>query len=179
MAHIVPVREFETAADMQAHAAALRAKAFTPKPQPAPLPKPPLPKAEVAHEPEQPASPELTQRVDGLYSLKDMVRATAYCSGIRRHHLIGQSRLAEIVKARQIGFWLAHNFTGKSLPQIGGAFGGRHHTTALHGIRRVDAVIASADLSFVDDPLIMGFRLWGLSWPTPAKAPFTLARLGS
>lgn len=46
------------------------------------------------------------------------------------------------IKARMIYFYAASALTGRSLDQIAVACGGRHHTTALHGIQRVTAVPA-------------------------------------
>lgn len=50
--------------------------------------------------------------------------------------LVGDRRSARIARPRQEGYWLASKLTGCSLAQIGAYFGGRDHTTILHGIRR-------------------------------------------
>jgi chromosomal replication initiator protein len=38
---------------------------------------------------------------------------------------------------RQVAMYLTRELTKRSLPAIGEAFGGRHHTTVLHAIRTV------------------------------------------
>ena len=38
---------------------------------------------------------------------------------------------------RQIAMFLSKELTGNSLPQIGRDFGGRHHTTILHAVRKI------------------------------------------
>jgi len=39
---------------------------------------------------------------------------------------------------RQVAMYLCKKLTGKSLPAIGGAFGGKHHTTVLHAVRKIE-----------------------------------------
>jgi chromosomal replication initiator protein len=41
---------------------------------------------------------------------------------------------------RQIAMYLCKVLTNSSLPEIGRSFGGKHHTTVLHSIRKVEAV---------------------------------------
>ena len=39
---------------------------------------------------------------------------------------------------RQIAMYLSKSLTNASLPQIGRSFGGKHHSTVIHSIRKVD-----------------------------------------
>ena len=41
---------------------------------------------------------------------------------------------------RQVAMYLCRNLIDKSLPAIGTAFGGKHHTTVLHAIRKIEAM---------------------------------------
>jgi chromosomal replication initiator protein len=50
-------------------------------------------------------------------------------------------RTARIVRARQVGMYLAKVLTGRSLPEIGRRFGGRDHTTVLHAVRKIAAKV--------------------------------------
>jgi chromosomal replication initiator protein len=52
--------------------------------------------------------------------------------------LFSKKRTRVIVRPRQIAMWLAKNLTTMSYPAIGGAFGGRDHTTVLHAVRTID-----------------------------------------
>ncbi|MFB3094920.1 MAG: helix-turn-helix domain-containing protein, partial [Candidatus Acidiferrales bacterium] len=45
-----------------------------------------------------------------------------------------------IAYPRQVAMFLARQLTGASLPEIGRAFGGKHHTTVLHSIRKITAL---------------------------------------
>jgi hypothetical protein len=53
-------------------------------------------------------------------------------------------RTARIVRARQVGMYLAKVLTGRSLPEIGRRFGGRDHTTVLHAVRKIAAKVEFA-----------------------------------
>jgi len=41
---------------------------------------------------------------------------------------------------RQVAMYLCKRLTSKSLPAIGAAFGGKHHTTVLHAIRKIEGM---------------------------------------
>ena len=51
--------------------------------------------------------------------------------------LLSKSRSRSIARPRQIAMSLAKDFTEKSLPEIGKAFGGRNHTTVIHACKKV------------------------------------------
>jgi len=44
----------------------------------------------------------------------------------------------KIVYPRQIAMYLIKELTHSSLPEIGRMFGGKHHTTVLHSIHKID-----------------------------------------
>lgn len=52
-----------------------------------------------------------------------------------------KTRTRLIVIARQLSMYLAKNICGKSLSEIGRAFGGRDHTTVLHACRTVEDLL--------------------------------------
>ncbi len=54
---------------------------------------------------------------------------------IQLNELISPRRSREVVRARHECFWRLKKETSLSFPQIGRYFGGRDHTTVLHGIR--------------------------------------------
>jgi chromosomal replication initiator protein len=43
-----------------------------------------------------------------------------------------------VVEPRQIAMYLAKELTHASLPEIGRAFGGKHHTTVIHSINKIE-----------------------------------------
>lgn len=102
-----------------------------------------------------------------LTTLTFLVRLVPEVTGVHAADLRSERRNAPIVKARQILYWLARRYTQHSLPRIGEKAGGRDHTSVLHGIRRVDAVIAMLGLApeSGDDARAWAHALWSASWP--------------
>lgn len=70
-------------------------------------------------------------------SLEEIISVTAQNFGFIAADLRGKKRTARINKARQVAMYLCRELTEASLPQIGDVFGGRSHTTILHGIEKV------------------------------------------
>lgn len=68
-------------------------------------------------------------------SLRRVIGAAARLHGLTNADLIGPSRRRRVAHARGMAMYLARTLTAKSLQAIGRAFGGRDHTTVLHGIR--------------------------------------------
>src|SRR2546425_22194 len=60
--------------------------------------------------------------------------------GLREHDLKMRSNSKAIVFPRQIAMYLAKQLTAASLPEIGRQFGGKHHTTVLHSIHKIDTL---------------------------------------
>ena len=59
--------------------------------------------------------------------------------------MVSKRRTAEIALARQVAMYLARELAGLSLKQIGMRFGGRDHTTVLHAIQKVEAMMKADD----------------------------------
>jgi chromosomal replication initiator protein len=59
--------------------------------------------------------------------------------------LVGPSRAATPVRARQLAIYLCRELTEFSLSQIGREFNGRDHTTILNAVRRVDERLEADD----------------------------------
>ncbi len=63
---------------------------------------------------------------------------TASYFGLSIDDLCGTSRSRVLVTARQIAMYLAKHLTEASLPEIGRQFGGKHHTTVLHSVDKIE-----------------------------------------
>ena len=74
---------------------------------------------------------------DKLVTIDNIQRTVAEYFKIRVADLLSKRRSRSIARPRQIAMALAKELTSHSLPEIGDAFGGRDHTTVLHGCRRV------------------------------------------
>lgn len=71
-----------------------------------------------------------------------VVMAVAEHFALDMNDMRSDSRSAHIAYARHIAMFMARKLTTKSLPAIGKVFGGRDHTTILHGIRKIERHIA-------------------------------------
>ncbi|MDK2881897.1 MAG: chromosomal replication initiator protein [Bacillota bacterium] len=58
---------------------------------------------------------------------------------LRPEDLKAKRRTRAVAEARQIAMYLARELTDASLPKIGDEFGGRDHTTVLHGCEKIAA----------------------------------------
>ncbi len=81
-------------------------------------------------------------------SVEEIQQRVAEGFGISRAELVGSSRAATPLRARQVAIFLTRELTDLSLPQIGRLYGGRDHSTVLNSLRRVEASLAEdADLA--------------------------------
>ena len=55
--------------------------------------------------------------------------------------LTGPSRRQPLARQRQIAMYVCREHTGLSLPRIGAAFGGRDHTTVMHAVDKIKALL--------------------------------------
>jgi chromosomal replication initiator protein len=74
-------------------------------------------------------------------SAEEIQQRVAEGFGISRAELVGSSRAATPLRARQVAIFLTREMTDLSLPQIGRLYGGRDHSTVLNSLRRVEAGI--------------------------------------
>ena len=75
-----------------------------------------------------------------LVSIENIQKTVADYYKIRVADLLSKKRSRSIARPRQVAMALAKELTNHSLPEIGDAFGGRDHTTVLHGCRRIEGL---------------------------------------
>jgi chromosomal replication initiator protein len=63
--------------------------------------------------------------------------------GLRPQDLKMRSNARTVAFPRQIAMYLAKQLTAASLPEIGRQFGGKHHTTVLHSINKIEQLLRS------------------------------------
>ncbi len=71
-------------------------------------------------------------------TIESIQRAVAEQFGMRTGELKQKNNSRQIVVPRQIAMYLAKQMTEASLPEIGRQFGGKHHTTVMHSIAKID-----------------------------------------
>ena len=80
---------------------------------------------------------------DIVASAYKVITAELILDAVAKHYrvkiseLLGKKRTRNIARPRQVAMSLTKDLTSLSLPAIGEAFGGRDHTTVMHGIKAV------------------------------------------
>ena len=87
--------------------------------------------------------------------IADCLKVVEEAFGVTRGDLLSARRGREVARPRQVAYWLAKKVTLHSLPEIGRAIGGRHHTTIMAGVKRVEIIRAmDAEFSSLTDSLL-------------------------
>ena len=76
-------------------------------------------------------------------SVEEIQRKVSEHYNIRLSDIIGPKRLRAYARPRQVAMYLCKHHTSRSLPEIGRRFGGRDHTTIMHGVKRIEELKAS------------------------------------
>ena len=71
-------------------------------------------------------------------TIEAIQRTVAEHFGMKIPELKQKNNSRQIVVPRQIAMYLAKQMTEASLPEIGRQFGGKHHTTVMHSIAKID-----------------------------------------
>ena len=75
-------------------------------------------------------------------TVEEIQQQVAVAFGISRAELVGSTRAATPLRARQMAILLTREMTDLSLPQIGRLYGGRDHSTVINSLRRAEAKLA-------------------------------------
>jgi hypothetical protein len=85
-------------------------------------------------------SEELQRTID---LIRKRVCAEFHLAEVRDPNLTARSHRQIYAFPRQLAMYIARHVTGASLQEIGRHFGGRHHTTVLHSINKVEQILQS------------------------------------
>ena len=80
---------------------------------------------------------DLVRAYDRRLTIDEIQRKVAEHYNIRLADMLSPRRARTIARPRQIAMFLCKEMTAKSLPEIGRKFGGRDHTTIMHGVKRI------------------------------------------
>lgn len=118
----------------------------------------------VVPEPEPAAPPHRTWfRIVGVGVplIRDIQEVVAEFYGFSINDLRSIRRDFPLTRVRQVAMYLAKTLTEKTLPEIGRCFGGRDHTTVLHAVRRIKALM-QVDHELADEIEELKLRLEAL-----------------
>lgn len=93
---------------------------------------------------------DLLRANDRRVSVEDIQKKVAEHYNVRVADMHSPRRARLVARPRQVAMYLAKVLTDHSLPEIGRKFGGRDHTTIMHGVRRIEELSAS-DRALAED----------------------------
>ncbi|KIN65872.1 Chromosomal replication initiator protein DnaA [Sulfitobacter noctilucae] len=91
-------------------------------------------------------------------TVEEIQRKVSEHYNIRLSDMIGPKRLRSYARPRQVAMYLSKQLTTRSLPEIGRRFGGRDHTTVMHGVRRIEE-LKQSDSQIAEDVELLGRAL--------------------
>jgi chromosomal replication initiator protein len=84
----------------------------------------------------------LSDREPRPITAQTILEATATMFGFSQDELRGKSRRRPLVTARQIGMYVCREMTDLSYPAIAREYGGRDHTTVIHAVDKIAALMS-------------------------------------
>ncbi len=97
---------------------------------------------------------------DRKITVEDIQRKVSDHYNIRLSDMLGPKRVRTFARPRQIAMYLCKQLTTRSLPEIGRRFGGRDHTTVMHGVKRIEE-LQNQDSQISDDIIMLRRALEG------------------
>jgi chromosomal replication initiator protein len=92
-------------------------------------------------------------------SVEMIQKRTADQFGMRAYELKSKNNSKAVALPRQVCMYICKKLTGASLPQIGREFGGKHHTTVLHSINKIELLRQQdKDLNRIIQTLLDSFK---------------------
>jgi chromosomal replication initiator protein len=93
---------------------------------------------------------DILRAYDRRVTIQEIQKKVSEHWNIRIAEMSSARRSRNVARPRQVAMYLAKQLTSKSLPDIGRHFGDRDHTTVMHAVSRITALI-STDPAFAED----------------------------
>ena len=78
-------------------------------------------------------------------TVDEIQKTVAEHFNLKQADLLSERRTRAIARPRQVAMYLCKQHTTRSYPDIGRRFGGRDHTTVLHGVRKIEELMPKDD----------------------------------
>ncbi len=101
---------------------------------------------------------DLLRANDRHVTIDDIQKRVCEHYNIKMADLLSPRRARAVARPRQVAMYLAKQLTTRSLPEIGRKFGGRDHTTIMHGVRKIEE-LRGGDPSLNEDIEILARSL--------------------
>ena len=84
-----------------------------------------------------------TEEEPGVIAIEQIQKTVAAAFKLTPEQIVSKSNARQIAFPRQVAMYLCKQLTKHSYPEIGRAFGGKHHTTVMHSCEKVQSMSTS------------------------------------
>jgi chromosomal replication initiator protein len=82
-----------------------------------------------------------TDDESGVITIQHIQKAVAASFRLTVDELVSKSNARQFSVPRQVAMYLCKRLTKHSYPEVGRAFGGKHHTTVIHSFEKIERVV--------------------------------------
>ena len=79
----------------------------------------------------------------GVITIQQIQKLVASTYKLSVDELLSKNNARHISHPRQVAMYLCKHLTKHSYPEIGRAFGGKHHTTVIHSVEKIESLVVS------------------------------------
>jgi chromosomal replication initiator protein len=79
----------------------------------------------------------------GVITIQQIQKLVAQTYKLTIDELVSKNNARNISHPRQVAMYLCKTLTKHSYPEIGRAFGGKHHTTVIHSVEKIESLVAT------------------------------------
>ena len=79
----------------------------------------------------------------GVVTIQQIQKLVASTYKLSVDELLSKNNARHISHPRQVAMYLCKHLTKHSYPEIGRAFGGKHHTTVIHSVEKIESQVSS------------------------------------
>ena len=79
----------------------------------------------------------------GVVTIQQIQKLVASTYKLTSEELISKNNARQISHPRQVAMYLCKHLTKHSYPEIGRAFGGKHHTTVIHSVEKIESLVTT------------------------------------
>src|SRR5690349_5907105 len=79
----------------------------------------------------------------GVITIQQIQKLVSSTYKLTIDELVSKNNARNISHPRQIAMYLCKHLTKHSYPEIGRAFGGKHHTTVIHSVEKIEALVGT------------------------------------
>jgi chromosomal replication initiator protein len=95
-----------------------------------------------------------SEQADAVVSIDSIQRFVTEHYQLKTGDLKSRNNAKSVALPRQVAMYLSKALTAASLPEIGRSFGGKHHSTVIHSVKKIEE-LRKTDPDF--NTLITGF----------------------